>query len=379
MFRTNNALLDLLLEEMGGAVRVTASEGPGGMTAYGFPAGDAFFQFSVTKASDSTCGLDVGVFVGRLFSRHDYAIQWLLHNCSNRLLTVRFSYKHSETTTLEVGFAGYLPAGPSLALEQTVGRIVHEAEAITKGLGLWFPNLIEGDLVGSVLLRHDEPEAEAPLMAISDPEAFLEHWKEFLLKNPDADLNQALLPHKAVFWAGAYATAIEFGQNLEAANVANRPANDEEKRRREDSLLFSLQMRIRALKALGRYEEALTLFEVSAAMQPPESEDEIRLARASLYIRLRRFTDAVEVLAAPPETLGPACALSRALALLGVGLEFEAEVLLDAHEEAGGPDIAARALFRELQEERAKKPTEEPAAERLRPLPQDPDQNRSAH
>lgn len=371
--QTNEALLDLLAPDIGTALRVLASNGPEGVVSYGFPAGKAYFQLVILPMNGETCSLNASVLVGRLFNRHAYAIRWLLRNCTHRFLTVRPSGNDEEN--LEVGFCGYVPKGFSLPLVQTLGRVFEEAEAIALGLGLWFPNLIDGNIVGSVLGNSEDPEVQMPLMAISNPVAFIAEWREYLRENPGTSLDGACFPFKATLWAEDYTTALEWGHTLETTARAAQPSDREGEQLQESALTFSRQLQVRAYKALGKYEEALALFETLAAAQPPEAQNMTFLIRASLYVRLRRWDEALATLDQITENPEPVALLGRSLALVGLGHSEEAEAAFEAYEDEAGPDIAARALFHELQSEHEHKQEKEPVTEALRRLEQEIDED----
>jgi tetratricopeptide (TPR) repeat protein len=345
---TQDAMLDFLLERFGDRVRVSAAmDLRAAIVGHAVPFGDAWFQFVVCPGSAQTCRLNISVLVGRLFSRQTYAVKWLLRNCVGKLLTFRPSSGRAKGRDLQLGCQCIVPAGPSAALVENIECVLNEGWNITSGLRLWFPNLIDGDVVGTVLLHADDPNLGMPLLAVSDPEALVEHFKPIFSTEKLGDL-PIDLAFEAALWSGSYTTAIAWADQYEAALVnLPRPEDQVAQLKWDKNLHIILKGRIRALCALGRDEEALAAYTEWTA-EESEHDTQMKLARASLLIRLRRIEEAEHIVKQLDCAAGLRGILTQTLVSAGLGRRDEAETGLELYQNIFGEDIAAQALFREL-------------------------------
>jgi hypothetical protein len=345
---TRAELLDFLLEHFGAEIRVTAAcDTDEESILYGVCYGDGWFQFLIQRESAQICRLRAVVMVGRLFSRQAYAAKWLLKNCAARQLTLRPRTGDERGNDLQIGCNCLVPAGRSAALRENLQNILDEGSQVATGLRLWFPNLIDGDLVGTISLRAGEAGGNVPLLGISDPAALAQQLKEVIAEHPlqELDMNLAF---KAALWSGSYTTAIEWADQYEAVLSGLPPAdNDAENDERERQLYLARETRVRALKALGRYGEALAAYDnwTSAVEEPTTC---MAICRAILLIRLRRLEEAESIVQQLKPEAGLMGILTQTLVAAGLGRADEAKAGLDLYESLVGEDIAAQALFREL-------------------------------
>lgn len=349
--KTSRALLDCLLGRFGPQIRVTGSCGPTScLTSYGLPYGDAYFQFAVLPVGHDSCQLSVNVFLGRLFNRRPEAIEWILRNCVGKFLTWRIEQQDPDEKDLQIGFHGFVPCGASPALTHHINRILEEGIRTAGCLGIWFPNVITGDTIGKLLHQAHHPDSPIAINAVSDPHAFVEQLKQALAAHPLSE-SEMQLSLSAAIWASQFETAIEWAESLETKARASPPTKQEEKRSREAVLSFCSNIRVRALKALGRYDEALVVFEQWADSPSRELDPSLHVAKAVLFLRLRRLDEAWEIIEKVAPTAGVLGLLTRAVIAVGLGRGGEAQTALRLYEEFVGEDVAARALFAQLENE----------------------------
>ena len=334
-------LVAVLAEKFGDALTVEEAEDPeNGVVFYRFEIHGAVCSAGFAPFDGTAAVLSLNGWLGRIHHRYVEALGWLANNRAFNTLAIAHRHAHANAGDLWVAANRNTLSGDIAGIRFEVDDFCNELKRAITGIRLWFPQFFDA----SAIAEFEADGNEGMVFALRSPREALEAFEsseKFQQDNP-------ILYCYITRWLG------EWEKNLEMNNSPQIKALAEENPALSAALPIA---RLRALRALGRNEEVMTLL-------PSLPEERLTTAmKAALHAEclcnLDRAEDALEHIQSSDLDGEPWVHFVRSLACVKLKKFEEAADHLRIYEILIGADAFAHRTLTELLPENEEEGSEE--------------------
>ena len=323
-------LVTVLAEKFGDALTVQDAEDPeNGLVGYRFEIHGAVCSAGFAPIDGNAAVLSLNGWLGRIHHSYAEALGWLANNRAFNTLALAHRHVAADTNDLWVAANRNTLSGDIAGIRYELDDFCNELKRAITGIRLWFPQFFDA----SAIAEFEADENEGMAFALRSPQEALEAFEG----SEKIQQDNPILYCYVTRWLG------EWEKNLEMNNSPQIKALEEENPEFRAALPIA---RLRALRALGRHEEVMTLL-------PSLPEEQLAkpmnaAIHAECLCGLGQDEEALELIQSAELDEQPWIHFSRSLACVKLKKFVEAAEHLRIYEILIGPDALAHKTLTEL-------------------------------
>ncbi len=323
-------LVAVLAEKFGDTLTVEEAEDPeNGLVSYRFEIHGSVCSASLMPFNGTAAVLCFNGWLGRVYHNYAEALNWLGHNRAFNTVAVAHRESFAASGDLWVAANRNTLSGDIAGIRFELDDFCDELKKAIGGIRLWYPQFIDATGIGH--LQSEENEGMA--FALNSPREAFEAYE----RSEDARQSNPVLYCYVTRWLGEWEKNLQMNDSPQLRAIADETP----------ALQAVLPMaRLRALRALGRFEEVM-------AFLPSLSEEQLAgrmnaAIHAECLCGLGQDEEALESIQSAELDEQPWIHFIRCCACLKLGRIEEAAMHLAEYEARLGSDMMARRKVAEL-------------------------------